>query len=375
MWFEGSFYGLKQEFNMIALRDGIKVQSWKEKAMNSQLVLRKSLVTIALAAASVGLLAGCSGDTGGGSAADETFEDSAFVSTEGSVGALTLSVRSSRVSTSSSTGFTVSVTDVDGAPVGQIRVSCDTERGLALIEPNTGTELTDSFGTMSGVVGCEAPGSFQIGCRLPVGGNKRRFATIVCEGNVPAGFAGFPGAGGGGLFGGVAVPENGAPGGTGVDGIIARSVTFDDGGQSNTLSLDTTFNTNCDGDPTTVDPEPFTDSIVKFNVQNDLNQNITLTSYSFSVPQAFGTGTGTATSSTIAFSGPIVINAGSDADMLGLFLRATGAGKFYPGVATAIPDLGFRNITFRINGSNDAGEGFTLVIRSGASIGGFDRCS
>lgn len=340
--------------------------------------LRNSI--LAALSAGVLLLGGCTGDTAGGPGADGDVSGDVFVSTDDSVGKLTLTVTSSSVVTSKTTTFSATVTDASGAPVPQIRVACDTERGLALIEPVTGVELTDSFGGMSGIVGCETPGSLQIGCRLPIGANKRKFSTIKCTGAVPAGFTGFEGAGGGGLFGGVAVPEDGDPGGTGVDGVRISSVSFDDGGDTGTTSIDTSYVSDCDGDSDTVDPEPFTDTIVRFKIENDTNQKIILSTYSYSLNDSNGSGAAF-TSKSIALLGTLEIDGnGGSGEISGLMLVATpgGAGgdKYYADSSFSIPtDLGFRNFTFRVKGSNESGDSVTLVFKSSASVGAFNRCS
>ncbi|RIL12175.1 MAG: hypothetical protein DCC75_00895, partial [Proteobacteria bacterium] len=175
----------------------------------------------------IGILAlagyGCSGggDTDGG---DENFEGTGFVATDDAAGGLTLTVDQTTLSISEVSGFSVDVFDASGDPVAGLEIACDTEQGLAIVEPNTGFELTDSSGHMSGKVGCESPGSYQMACRLPIGGNKRKFETIRCSGDIPTGFSGFPGAAGGTLGvgtggGGSADQGDGGAGGTDEGGV------------------------------------------------------------------------------------------------------------------------------------------------------------
>ena len=212
--------------------------------------------------------AGCnSGSTG----SDNPSFGGGFVATDDTVGSLSLTLNSSTLPVSQTTGFHVSVVNQDGAPVPNISVFCDSELGIGIIEPTTGQEITNSSGQMSGRIGCAAPGSFQFGCRLPVGSSIREFVQVVCEGPVPAGFTGFENAGGGGLGngGGVAAPDDGAPGGTGTDGIRLIQIDVIDDGQNTTFSVDTTQN-NCEPDPLE-DPiaEPFFDSLVRFYIVNN----------------------------------------------------------------------------------------------------------
>ncbi len=337
---------------------------------------------VALATASLVLLmAACSGDTDGGDANDDEVSESTFVSDSSTTGSISLNVGTTSLAVASTTGFLVNVTDSTGAPVPDIRVACDTESGLAIIEPTTGIEATSGTGVMSGVVGCEAPGSFQMGCRLPIGANKRVFETIICRGDIPEGFTGFEGAGGGSLFGGTAVPENGGAGGTSTDGVVIDSVYFDDGGESPTNSIDTIFNSDCDGDGTPDDPESFTDAYVEFKIRNDSNKAVRIANYRFSVPQATGSGTARYTSPRQALAGSsdgtVVVPAnGGEITVRGLFAQFAGASdKRFAGSSSDIPSsLGFRNVSFTLFGSNDDGDNFTLQITAGASFSGFDRC-
>ena len=154
----------------------------------------------------------CSGDTDGGPVADESWLGTSFVGSDGSTGTIALEVLDTELNVGEMTGFRVYVLDSAGRPVPEIRIFCDTEEGLALIEPTTGSELTDSNGQMSGRVGCEAVGSLQLGCRLPIGANWRDFETIRCGGTVGT-TSDFGESSGGGL---------GGPGG-GVGGVGAAN--------------------------------------------------------------------------------------------------------------------------------------------------------
>ena len=130
------------------------------------------LIVAALAGGALFSLAGCGG-TDGGKAGDETYDGTSYVDTDDSAGGLTLVVNDTDLNVAGMSGFFVRVVDRNGAAVPNIEIACDTESGLALIEPSTGYEMTDSNGQMSGKVGCELPGSYLIGCRLPVGAGQR----------------------------------------------------------------------------------------------------------------------------------------------------------------------------------------------------------
>lgn len=317
---------------------------------------------------------GCSGDTDGGSAGQQNIADGVFVSTDDTVGTIDLNLSASKLAVSRTAGFSVAVRNANGAPVPNIRIACDTEQGLALIEPNTGVEMTDAGGNMSGVLGCAAPGSFQIGCRLPIGANKRQFQTVVCTGDVPAGFTGFPNSGGGGLFGGVDTTDDGSSGGVGAGNVRVTAISFSDGGQDNTTSIDTTMNPDCDGDPGTNDPETFTDTRVTFTLVNEGNQELQLVSFNFSVPNSNAAGT-TFTSSQINFQGALAVPAnGGSVQASSEFLRGAGGQKTFYNSGTPISVDGFRNVTFRIRVRNEFGDTGEVTVRTNLSFGPFNRC-
>ena len=307
-----------------------------------------------------------SSDTDGGG--DSGKEDS-FVSTDDSTGTIDLSVNSTRLGIGDTSGFFVTVRDVNGGPVDALRISCDTEIGLALIEPTTGFELTDSFGNMSGVVGCEAPGSFQIACRLPVGGNKRKFETIVCSGDVPADFTGFPGAGGGGLGGGVDTTDS-------EDDEFSVRVSsinlYDEGNVTTESPAVDIARATCDSG----DPEPFFDTSVGFEMVNNTTSVVRVESYTYTIADFDGAGS-SYTSGRIFFLGEaqnLDANGGST-EVVALFIEANSDGtKSYFGRSDSITDQGFKNITFNIRATNSEGETINIEARVAISIGTFDRC-
>lgn len=329
-------------------------------------------VTLLAAAA---MLFGC--DSSKTSDASDPDIGSAFVASEENVGSISLSVGSKSVGVGATTTYAVRVRNADGAPVQSIRVACDTEQGLAIIEPTSGFEMTDSFGNMSGVVGCEAPGSFQIGCRLPIGANKRKFESIVCTGDVPTGFAGFPDAAGGGLGGGVAVIEDD-------DDFAVRitSILFTDANKQ-TTSIDSTMDLDCDNDTDTpADIEFFTDTTVAFQVENNSSNIVRITEYKYLVAD-FGLGGSYETPwiSLIGEQGSQTIDSdGDSATFTALFLDAHEGSKRYFGRDDKVSDYGesgegFKNITFTLRGENSAGETITLKAKTAISIDDFNNCS
>ena len=306
-----------------------------------------------------------------------------FIANGSNTGSIDIDINRTRLAVSETSGFKVTVTDQFGAPVRNIPVSCDTEIGLAILEPSTGTEFTDSNGVMSGVMGCSQPGSYQMMCEFTAGFSQQRFVDIICEGGVPSGFTGFgEGAGGGGLgTGGSTVTDDGAPGGVGNSNVRITDIGFSDGGSDGPF-IDTSRR-NCETDPE-ADPqcEIFTDSLVTFTISNNSNQNLRFTGYNYTVPNAFGTGA-SFTSKTLAIS-PLEISGFGDQQFTSSFFAeavpnnqegACTLGKRFPDASSLIPtNLGFRNVTFRIFGNNEAGEEFTITGTTAVSFSSIDRC-
>ena len=246
-----------------------------------------SFLAVTLVAAGVLGFVGCQGNTDGGEGANPDYRDDVFIGDETSTGSIRVQLNQSNLPVGQTAGFKVFVYDSTGQPIANTRVICDTEQGVALIEPTSGYELTNGDGVMSGVIGCAAPGSYQMVCRLSVGANRRQFVSVGCTGDVPAGFAGFPGAGGGGLGGGTQTNDDGE--------IQITDAGFDDDGDytSTTVptdaSVDIVQTADCDVSTVTQDTEPFFDTYAVLNVENNLEERVTLLYLECSVTGVDGT--------------------------------------------------------------------------------------
>lgn len=268
-------------------------------------------------------------------------------------------------------GFRVYAKDRNDAPITDIRVTCDTEKGLALIEPTSGHETTDSNGQISGKVGCDNAGSYLLACRLQ-SSSRRDTVTVKCVGDRPAGFSGFAGAGGGTLGGGNS--DN-----TTNSGARISSITAYDTGDFSTATTSIDIAQDVCTTNGTATPEPFYDSGVKFTVVNDTPYLLLLKSYKYTVSNAFGTGT-SFTSSTIKFTSSASAAAdanGGTGTVQALFLDASSGGKRYVGSNQNIPltATGFKNITFTITADNELGEEMEIKGSEALSFDDFGRCS
>ncbi len=319
------------------------------------------------------------GDTDGGHANDlaEDYSDGHFVADEDSVGGIEVEVTEPELQVALISGFFARAFDASGSPIPNIKLSCDSEQGVAIIEPTTGTEITDDGGHISGKIGCELPGSYQFGCRLPSGGgNHRKFVTIKCKGPIPNGFNGFDGAAGGGLgTGGAAGNEDGGLGGTNPNGVRIADISISDSGDSSsTTSIDTVLS-DCDTDASTFTPEPFFDTTVTLKVVNNSNSNIRFTGLRYKVPNASGSGSASFTSSNISLIGDAAPNGGEATFSSIIIIDANGLGKRFHGASANIPSsLGFRNVTFTLTGTNDLGDTVTITGSKALSFDGFNNC-
>ena len=168
---------------------------------------RRALLLLGTVLGCISLLSavsGCGGgDTDGGPAVDANDRAGAQFVSDTVGGSLRIRVVGP-LTVTGEVGFTVTALDPSGAPLQFIRIFCESERGIAIIEPSAGGvafEHTDETGVMSGRLGGLVPGSFLLECRGPVGFGLVDRLNITIRGSVPDGFIGFPGAAGGNLGG------------------------------------------------------------------------------------------------------------------------------------------------------------------------------
>ena len=320
---------------------------------------------LALTTITFGLLLafGCGGNTDGGAITDN---DAPNPSDAGSI--RMAFTKGERIPTGSFQGFRVYVRDASGIGEAGVRVTCDTEDGLALIEPTSGIAQTDGNGELSGKVGCENPGSFVIACRS--GSPAARVSeTVICEGARPSGFTGFPGAGGGGLGGGSSDNDT-----TSRVRVSSVSVSDDGSVDSNTTSIDI-VQSGCNNGSGTVTPEPFFDTLVKFSIVNNTTSIIKISSMQYRISSPAG-GTA-ATSGKLNLTGSAaqaVDGNGGTGTVASLLFDASGTGKAVyrgPQITTA----GFKNIVFTLFGENELGEKFTIKTSTSLSFDNFNRCA
>lgn len=334
------------------------------------------LFTTTLSLALVSLVS-CSGDTDGGKAGGVgDFRDDVFVSDDTTTGTISLEVVEPDIQIGETSGFFVYVRNADGRPVQGINVACDTEEGVAIIEPTQGNEITSEQGEISGRIGCERPGSFQMVCRLSTGANKRDFFGVKCRGEVPADFQGFPGAAGGGLGGGVAITNDGQ--------VRVSSVSVQEGEgstDSTDASIDVVQQTCGTGD--SEEPEPFFDSYVSLRIENNLREKVQLSYVSYTVPNANRRGqTFSSQRYGVTSFASSTLDANGDIQTITLpVFKAFGGSKYFgnaPGSGESgleiASNLGLRTVSFTVVGQTSSGKSVTLGGDVTLSFGNFDGC-
>jgi hypothetical protein len=324
-----------------------------------------------------GVSAGCmggQGSTDGGSAEDHGMRDDTFVSDETNTGAIFLELADPSIEVGNTSTFRVRAVNSLQQPVANINVACDSEQGVAILDPQKGYALTDSSGVMSGVIGCESPGSFQFLCRLAVGANRRRSVSVQCTGEKPTGFDGFPGAAGGGLGGGSQTPDDRE--------VRITSINFIDDGSASSSSpsggtaIDISQVSDCDLDSSTLDPEPFFDTYVSLIAENDLIEEVRLEYLQYTVSDVDGRGT-EFTSKRLGLTTLIDANGGSATINMPVF-KAYNGSKYVGdpmGTGIQITNRALLTVSFTVGGKTAFGESVTIKGRSTASFGDYFKCN
>lgn len=340
--------------------------------MNLRIIAPKAGIAIGVLA--LAAMVGCTGNTGGGDESADSFAQDQFVAGDATTGSISLTVSEGTLSVGETTDFVTRVVDSAGGPVEGLRLSCDSEQGIAIVEPTTGSTITNASGAISGVIGCAAPGSYRFGCRMPIGAAKRKLVSIRCEGPIPVDFDGFPGAAGGGLgsgSGGFFDGDDDLNSGTAV--VINSLALLDqglDGSSSASVDIQNLGPTGCPTDTEDVfQPEPFFDTYAQISITNNTVYGLTFSNARFKIRDS--------SNAVILELGPqgflgtsIVAPNGAQTALLTVF--APVAQK-----TTTLAALNLTQIyTYEaiLTGTNDIGDSVTVTARSIVSFGQIDRC-
>jgi hypothetical protein len=316
---------------------------------------------------------GGQGSTDGGDGGRGAYDDDTFVADESNTGTVSLDLTSSSLEVGNTSSFTFRAVNTRQQGVAGINVVCDSEDGVAILEPQKGYAPTDSSGSMSGMIGCEAPGSFQFMCRLALGANRRSAVSVRCTGDVPSGFQGFPGAAGGGLGGGSQTNDDGD--------VRIITATFSDTGTSTdtTSSIDISAITDCDGQITSIDPEPFYDTYVRLTVKNNRAEQVRFEYIQYSVTDVDGRGT-EFTSKKLGLTeeaDSTIAESGKTATISSPIFKAYQGGKYVGdpmGTGIRITNRALLTVTFALVGKTASGETVAISAKATGSFGDFNRC-
>lgn len=314
------------------------------------------------------VLAGCkTGDTDGGG---DTTLGTQFVSDGGSGATLTIEAPET-IPVGGTVGFFVEALDPRGAPLAFLRVFCETEKGIAILEPSANGvafEHTGPDGRMSGKLGGLLPGSYIMECRAPEGYNLLARANLKITGDVPVGFEGFPGAAGGNLGGGFVVDL----GQDDLEDSDVLSVAFFDAGASEagSLVIDTDQLVCDEGDPaddSDDELEPFTYTLYQVSIRNDNEETVFLETVKFTISDPAG-------SSTSTQSVTLEIPAGCVGSLVGNFITFSGSSQVYAGSSFAVT-AGTFTVLMEMTGSTQNGDDFAISDSVSVTIGSVDNCS
>ncbi len=308
---------------------------------------------------------GCQG-TGNTNGEPETAEVSGQLVADGGFGStLTIAV-SSPLGVGDRAPFTVTAVDPNGLPLAFIRIACESESGIAILEPSRGGtafESTGAAGVMSGVVGGVAPGSYVLECRGPEGFNLVDRISILITGDVPEGFDGFPGAAGGNLGGGLIVEEPAE------DATVVEILFVDPAGtESRNGQIDTVFDPDCNNDGILTDPEPnfgFDNYVI--TIDNDRDDRLFVESITFSIPSL-------GVVSSTQMGGLVVQPNSANVGLVGSFTDFIGGTKSFAGTGIAVPADATVNVTFSVSGTTGSGSSFTLTQSAVVTFGNVNNC-
>lgn len=157
---------------------------------------------------------------------------------------------------------------------------------------------------------------------------------------------------------------------SGVEGTIniTGATLLDTGGSSGGLFIDLVQNPNCDGNPATIDPEPYFFTQYSVEVLNKTALTIFIDSVNITV---FDSATNTVPKQSVT----AVIAPGTSGKFISNFadIPTPGSTKVFAKTSTPL-EFGTFSVRFKINGSTEFGETFSLSRNITATFGAIDRC-
>jgi hypothetical protein len=156
----------------------------------------------------------------------------------------------------------------------------------------------------------------------------------------------------------------------GVEGTIniTGATLLDTGGSAGGLFIDLVLNPNCDGDPVTIDPEPYFFTQYSVTVQNKTALTIFIDSVDIKVFDSAG-------NTMPKQSVTSVIAPGASGTFISNFadIPTPGSTKVFAKTLTPL-EFGTFSVRFKVSGSTEFGETFSLSRSITATFGAIDRC-
>ena len=339
-------------------------------------------IRILATAVGVLMISGCfgGGDTEGGKGKEtaNSGADARYVADGGAGATMTMDAPLTMV-VGETDEFRVHLRDPQGQPLEYIRIFCESEKGIAILEPSSGGvgfEHTSVNGNMSGVLGALLPGSYIIECRAPDGFGLVVRQSIKISGPVPAGFVGFPGAAGGNLGGGrlveqIPVDDEANPSTDGLGSLRISAVSVNDGGEKTSSGpIDIVQGPGvCDNGTAETDDdyaEPMFFNNFYIAVQNDSNEKATIGTVGFTIED--GAAGATSTQSKV-----VVIAAGASGEVDGLLTEFGGSGKVFAG-SSSVVRAGTYRVNLRVTGWFEKSGDFTLTRSLTLTFANVNNC-
>jgi len=306
------------------------------------------------------------GDTDGGSATDG-INVGDQVNDDGGFGAsLKITVFGS-LGVGGEVDFNVTVLDPRGVALEFIRLFCESELGIAILEPSSGGVAffsTGPNGIASGRLGGLTAGSFVLECRATQGFNLVDRVTIVISGS---GAASFPGAAGGNLGGGSLVEVSDIM----IDGdeVGITSITFNTPNEATAFGpIDIVFNPDCDPDTAGAQEETFVFNSYNVTITNQSAQRLVLSTVAIAVggalPYVFP---------VQALPGEVPAGPGGTFTFSGPFTEFSGGSKVFIGSLVPIP-FGTVPVTFTVTIIDQGGSAVSFSATTTVTFAGVNNC-
>ncbi len=340
-------------------------------AMRQRIVGRRKMIA-ALVVSSVALItfAACNQGSTDGQDLEQTGFGEHPVSDGGFGAKLTIETEGKEIPTAGRIEFHVHAVDPQGLPLAFRRVFCESEKGIAILEPSSGGvafEHTNINGYMSGVLGGVFPGSFLLECRLEEGFNLVARKSFRVVGDVPPGFLGFPGAAGGNLGGGVVIEnpdQEPRP-------LTVEILAFPNSTVNGQVDISQSFDCSGNGRPgeNAGDIEPFGFDNYRVTIKNPTNEPVLIREVKFIVHL-----TGSDVESG-DLGTTITVDAAGQGSTTGTFTEFTSSGsKTFVTTNVAVP-LGTYNVEFVATGEGTlSGDDFRVEGSVAATFGHVDNC-